>query len=121
MEENKIIEQLQVAFAPVAEKIGEGASFGWEVIIRQQIISGVLDVVIGVLGIFLAYFIYKLVRFFLKKQEENCYGDWGLGAWLIAIFGSIPVVIMISCLFIGINKLLNPAYYAIKFLLEVIK
>ena len=47
------IEAIKSAFAPVAEKIGQGASYGWEVVLRQQYVYAILGLV-GMIAGFIA-------------------------------------------------------------------
>ena len=49
----KYIEQLKPLFEKVADKIGQGAGYTWEVVLRQQIAEGIVNILIGICGIIL--------------------------------------------------------------------
>ena len=112
----EIIKQIQDIFTPIAEKIGQGAGFGWEVVLKQQYIDGFLFLFFGVIG--LVVFISLLIYIIKAKDKDSWYED--------AIFGAIIILILLfvfGSLFsvIGIKHLFNPEYYAIEFFINLVK
>ena len=118
----KYIEQLKPVFEKVAEKIGQGAEYTWEIVLRQQIAIGVGNIVMGIGSIILGIIVYKVVRFSIKKCEEDEYSSWEVVGILFGVFGGIGSLIMIIAGFYnGILHLINPAYYALEFFIGLVK
>jgi hypothetical protein len=118
MNENTI-EQIKLALQPIAEKIGEGAEFGWEVIIRQQYVNAIMGgvwFVVSLLMIGLGVWLFKK----LYKKDAN-YNENDL-LWVVSgVLFPILLLIAATSFETLITRLLNPAYYAIEFLLTIIK
>lgn len=118
----QIINKLQEIFTPVAEKIGEGAAFGWEVVLRQQIVYGQIGLLFAIIGVFILIATFKTSKHCLRKLKEDGREDWGFAAATIGAFGSM--IGLASLLAGGINAithLSNPAYYAIQFFMNLAK
>lgn len=114
------ITKLQQIFAPIAAKIGQGAQYGWDVVMRQQTVyawEGLLAAVVGViLGIAIAVF----VPFAYKKEQKDGYGGWEIAMIISLIFGGSGSLLLISFGTItAITHFLNPAYYAIDFFIRL--
>ena len=103
------------AFAPVAQKIGEGAQYGWQVVLWQQQLNGVADMLWAVAPLLVAIAsVYGGIKAFKSRDE-----DWvGLGvfAWFIA---AIALVVCGNLVFDGVTHFLNPAYYALQFFISL--
>ena len=115
------VDAIKEALTPIAEKIGEGAKFGWEVVVRQQyveafglIASAVSFLVVFGLGIF---FIRKGINY----ERKNNYDDEGLAFTM----GGVGMTVL-GAVFAGVNlyqgvaRLINPEYYAIQFFIGLI-
>lgn len=103
------IEQLKPLFSQVAEKIGQGAEFGWEVVLRQQFAYGFVALFWALLGLVGMIAVYKIC---------NKYGDWETDewVWVMSIFGG--GLFLVSFIVGAINAILylsNPQYYALQF------
>lgn len=110
------IEAIQVALAPVAEKIGQGAAYGWEVVVRQQYVEGITSLIIA--GIALIVFIAAMFALRYQFTKADSY-DFPF-AGFFGIFGGImSFAIGTSSLVIGVQKLLNPEYYALQFFITL--
>ncbi len=116
------INQIKEALAPLADKIGQGAEFTWEAVLRQQYIDGGMGVFLTVFGIAILYITYRVVLYANKKLKENSWSDWEIVRVLVIIFG---VTIGLLCLGFGfeqaINHLLNPEYQAIMDLIGTVR
>lgn len=118
------INQIKEIMQPVADKIGQGAEFGWSVVMRQQLVIAVGGVVMFVVGCILAYIVYRLIKFSIKKYNEagGRYSSWDLTGGLIGIFGGgTALVLIVAGLFESITHFINPAYYAIQFFIGLVK
>lgn len=130
------IEKIKETLAPLAEKIGEGAEFTYMTIYKQVIAEA--SVTLGILAVFAVLFVIgtaKWHRYAMKKHREaekrdsdsrfdiSMYdGDYAF--W--AVFGPacVWVVYIVTVFTTGaraVLTLLNPHYYAIERLLEIVQ
>lgn len=121
------VKAISDAFAPVAEKIGQGAQFGWEVVVRQQIVYGyigVLWVIIGFIGL-IALAVFQVIawRNHKKEQEISKYNDdWAVAGIVSLIFGGLAILgAIIGGATDAITHLINPGYYALDFFIHLAK
>ena len=115
------ITKLQEIMAPVASKIGEGAEFGWEVVMMQQYVSAV--------GFFLGTFVAILMfveggllsRYGFRHEPRNSYDDTGSGQVVVGLFlAGVGLFIFVVTLYEGLARIINPEFYAIKFFLDLV-
>ena len=109
------IEQLKPLFTQMAEKIGQGAEFGWEVILKQQIAYGVICAIFTVIFLIagIALIIYSIKS--NDSIEENDLETVMVFTYLF-IFGGF----FIFCIQ-GILRLLNPEYYTLQFFMNLVQ
>lgn len=113
------INQIKELLAPIGEKIGQGAEFGWEVVMKQQTIIAVSGILWVLFGIIILFTIYKVVSNGLKKDEYFFEEVWPV---LLIFFGGIAGIVMI----VGgtsdaVTHFINPEYYAIEFFIGLVK
>ncbi|KKK80458.1 hypothetical protein LCGC14_2823290 [marine sediment metagenome] len=65
------VSSLKDLLVPVAEKIGETAEWGWEVVVKQMYVYGALGVIWVIISIIALIFAWKFGK---KAIEKNC--DW---------------------------------------------
>lgn len=121
------VQSIKDAMTPVATAIGQGAQYGWTILIKQQYVVAATDVVwaIGLLLIIVG--IWKVAQLAFKEQaandEKNKYNDGGAGILgaLIVVVGLAVFIFM--CMFItdAIGHIINPDFYALQFLLDTVK
>lgn len=118
---------IQTALTPLAEKIGQGASYGWEVVVRQQYVEGIMG--LAGFGLFAVMLVIALVMLSLVPWEEKT-SEVKPREWIFTIsscvLGFISVMgflFSLIHLFAGnvIGKLLNPEFYALQFFMGLIK
>ncbi len=110
------INAIQKALAPVAEKIGQGAAYGWEVVVRQQYINGIASLITA-LGCLTGVFVCIWAAKWCKKNQ---YGD-GAGQFF-SVGGVVGFAMLFFCFITdGVQHLLNPAYYALDFFINLAK
>lgn len=119
------INAIKEALTPIAEKIGQGAEFGWEVVLRQQIVEAWLGVFAVVLSVVCAIALIKFQLYAERKKEKSgSYGpsDWELLQIITGISGAMifPIVIIAGG-YQAITHFLNPAYYALEFFIQLAK
>lgn len=113
---DETLDKLKVAFEPVAQKIGEGAQFGWEVVLRQQYIEGLLGIVFGILIIIIILIVlYKSIQ--IAKKDDDLIPL----PLIVGIVGTVASALLMGWVYNSALKLLNPAYYAIEFFINIVK
>lgn len=120
---DKYIEQLKPLFVDIADKIGQGAEFGWEVVIKQQYVEAITTLIFLGLGL-----VFILISwYFLVKTDwdgyENNQAKTGVPCLIFGIVGGFMT--LFSFLYLlsegTIGKLLNPEYYALEFFINLVK
>ena len=122
MDLNSTIDKLTPVFQAVAEKIGQGAGFGWEVILKQQVVYG-----IGLLcGAGLALLaIIALTGCIYIRTMEKLDDDNGFTGWDLDFLGFLVVVYVVLGLALfglalgGFFRMINPEYYALQFFMQL--
>ncbi|MGN9867353.1 hypothetical protein [Bacillus swezeyi] len=108
----------------LAAKLGVAAEHVYGVLVKQQIVNGVIGVVstiviLALLGIALL----KLIRKGIEHQKTLSSFDtspYMIVAVLVGIALALVVIVSFFVIPIGINQIINPEYYAIKEILDTI-
>lgn len=120
---DRVIEELR----PIADKLGEGAEFLWQTLIRQMYIRGVISVVVGTILLTFAVIVApKAIRRWSREREDNKMRSMWSTEMLLAFWsGLIPTVVafigVLQALTYGIPRLINPAYYAFYEILRTVR
>ena len=140
---DKVFEQVTEYIDAMAANLGVASEYVFELLVRQQFISGTVGVVLGIaFFIIVAVIIRCTIRVYAegvteRKVKEGYFSitepvgvnrigkikaelDKGGISFVIAVcvvFGIIGVVALVM----GVKTLLNPEYYAIKEILDVFK
>lgn len=116
------VDAIQKALAPIAEKIGQGASFGWEVVVRQQYVEGLTGVIFGsaiilciTISIILAW--VWSIKYATRNRDTDIY----MIPLMMSVFGLIGVSLIGSWFYFSLLQLINPAYYALDFFIHLTK
>lgn len=117
------IDAIKEALTPIADKIGQGAEFGWEVVVRQQYIEGITGVILSIF-LFVLIVIVGLVltKIGLKEMKKNNYSGWDIvvvAYWLFG--GGFGGLFVITWFYNSMLQLLNPSYYALQFFIGMVK
>ena len=111
------IEKIKEVFAPIADKIGQGSQYGWEVVMKQQYVVGIGNVILAVfmlgVAIFSGWWIY--LGFKNKDNWDSPEIAWFFGSLGIIIGG---LVFSIS-FYDALAHFINPAYYALDFFIHL--
>lgn len=114
------IDKIKEVFALIAEKIGQGAQFGWDIVVRQQYVAAWEGIFSAIIGIIIGYVVYRVVKKSMVECEKDEYSNWFITGMLVGVFGGIT-----SCLLIiggidqAITHFINPAYYALDFFIHL--
>jgi hypothetical protein len=106
----------------LAEKLGTTAGYLWHVLVKQGVVIGIEDCLIG-----LTWFVFWLVVLnFAKKlrttiaessnHEEECVGF----GWALGICCNLMWLIIGTYIFDGIAELINPEFYALQNILQTL-
>ena len=116
------LEQIKLYLEQITDKLGQGAGFTWDAVLKQQYIEGFLSVLGIIVGIILGIVAYKGARYCWKKHQEDKYGDWNFAAIMIGVIGILFTIALIIISFqSAINHLVNPEYQAIMDLIGSVK
>lgn len=123
MNENttETINQLKEVFAPVAAKIGVGAQYGWEVVVRQQYVEAFGSFLQFLMGVVTAYVTYRIVKYGMNELKQDDDSLWVVGIWVLGIGGALLSLVLMSGLYDAIAHVINPQFYAIEFFLDLVK
>jgi len=116
---DKVTEEL---IRELAQKLGTTAGHLWEVLIRQAIISSIIDIIVIAAWIFSIILMYKFISGKTTKKHPNEKPEWGEEmaylAWIV--FVTVFVIILIlSGLAISdiLSAFINPEYWAFRHLI----
>lgn len=116
------ITAIQKALQPIADKIGQGAQYGWEVVVKQQYITGI----VGIFD-FVACFVLLIIFFtiaIVNAKKADWEGEGDLNIVCTFIFGGLAFIAALLCLTnwpdTSIQHLLNPDYYALQFFIGLV-
>ena len=119
----KIYEDSKPILAKLSESIGQGAGFGYEVIVRQKIAEGTAMAAVAIffaLLLVIAYSVLPKVIAGVRRHRENCLQGQRSCDAMVALgtfYGIGTAIFLGMVLGFGVSailKLLNPHYYAIK-------
>ena len=114
-------EKTEILIRELAEKFGTTGQHLWEVMVKQGPISGMINLLVLIVFIFISFAGYRfLKKKFVKNPNDPYRNDdevvvifWGI--WAVCTF--IIVVISATCLSSVITSIINPEYWALKQLL----
>lgn len=110
------IKAIQDALAPIADKIGQGATYTWTVVLKQQYVVAISDFFFSafflVLTIIFGFIAYKSG----KKIDE--YDGVGMVSWF-SIFTILSLIVTATSLYDAIAHLINPGYYALDYFINL--
>jgi hypothetical protein len=126
------MKDLALSFAefilPIADGIGDVASYGWDIVVRQQYAYGVVLIVITILSVLEALAGIYAIKY-ANSQPMNRVSRYGeikdvmypKWAWL-SFFGYVSQINWLTAKFslvAGILYLYNPEFFAIQFLAQL--
>jgi len=119
-----IFKELEKLGLEATEGVKTGIEFSFPLAIRQVMITGILDLLVGLAFVFVAYKLGKFGMWAKEKYENkemlemaDRYFLFQIFSWLLSGLSlcSSPFLI-----YFGIAKLLNPKWYAIQKLIELL-
>lgn len=126
-EENvkRVIDLIQDGINQISEQLGVALPHLWEVLVRQQVISGIINLFFIVPVIFGWVLVYKLFKVVLIKENKSEHYDDTGGLWVGLLFAGCTVglftFVYLANLSSIITSIVNPEYHALKEILDTIK
>jgi hypothetical protein len=112
----KVIDKAFGYIDSVAQKLGVAAEHVWPLMIKQQVVGGITDLFFGVV---LAVAAYLLIRQAMK--DLTTYEGSEERGLVLSFLGGIAAIFAFFCIYFSVGPIINPEYYAIQEILEVIK
>jgi len=106
------INAIKESLIPVAEKMGQGAEYAWEILVWGQFAEGVATLILSLVGVVVAVL---AVHWGKKRYAED---DMDMGATLAMIFGCMAVLLFGGFIYFGLIQTIAPEYSALKFLIS---
>lgn len=116
---NETVDRLIEELRPLAEKVGEGSEYLWEVSYRQALIAGITDLILAsilLLVIVVAFFIARHITNTDDSYPDDApppYAIWAIPSIFISMFFMLFLVS-------GLKRVLNPGYYALEELFKAL-
>lgn len=102
----------------LSQQLGVASEYVFSVLVKKQVIQGVIDFVVTTAALFV---LWKIYSFSSKKHEETDYDSYAVAHVLsgiaLLIFTLMAIFIYSAC----IGQILNPEAYAIKEILDTFK
>ena len=116
---NQVIDKLTPMFQSVADKIGQGAGFGWEVVMRQQYVVAIGSFILFVgLGIVSGLLTWGAIASWKEAKKDV---DVVAPAIFVSFLAILGYTISFVALYQGLAHLINPSYYALDFFINLVK
>lgn len=114
------VNAIKEALVPVAEKIGQGAEFGWEVVVRQQYVYGAIGLFFAVLSLVLVFVaIVPWYKDWARRSKSENYAEPDIVGIVFVAGAALTGVITGSIT--AITHFINPHYYAIQSFIGLVK
>lgn len=119
----KVFEALKL----LAAKLGTTADFLWDVLIRQAYIEGITSIIIASVPFILLIFYMIFVKWFFKNVErlEDDHENIWCACWITSVVLGAALMVTIALSICQIKHIvtvfLNPEYWALEQILNIIK
>jgi uncharacterized membrane protein YidH (DUF202 family) len=109
---------MEELFLQLIEAIKQASPQVWATIAKQVRLEACSDLVWAAVLILVSIALLFAAKWFWKKHKEDEYGDWEQGTYLIAPISVIALIIALCLLTSGIKGVINPEFYAIRYIIE---
>lgn len=118
----KSINLIKENLAPLAEKIGQGVGWTYELFVRQVYVNAFTNLLWMPIGIGAFVLLRKLSKMGFKKSRYGSYKYDQVAVWFgIIILGFVGLLATLSPISDLIQALVNPNYQAIKLIIDLVK
>jgi|SRR5581483_6776945 len=117
------VKAIQQALQPVADKIGQGAQYGWAIVVKQQYIEGVTSLItfalwLVVLTIAGGFLFRGLTKYDWERDAGGKYAVYFIAGGITFVIVFLGIIIADPFTW-GLKHLLNPDYYALQFFISL--
>lgn len=126
-----VYNELKTLLAPIGEKLGAGATFAWDVVVRQMETIGVGMLIGAGFSLFTALSITWLAmkcggKASTFKDVQSYYmssarGEWKTAQVILHILAMFPFALSSWLVINGVMHLMNPDFYALEFFVNMVK
>lgn len=126
---NEVIEKVDAYIKSLADSLGVAAEHVYGLLVKQQIVEGAVELLLFSIILISGFIFCKTISTKTKDFRENYKGKriTGLGEDILLfliyaswVFYGLAVIIALCTFPSSIGKLINPEYYAIKEILDVL-
>lgn len=113
-------QQVSAILDELAKRFGATAEHLWAVVVRQQVVEGVLYAFFGLLG---TVVVTALIVWAVKVARREWTDDDAMSIGLMAMMGMFPLTALagtIALLISGILRITAPEYYALQAILRAV-
>jgi hypothetical protein len=115
-------DKIAVILKVLADKLGTSTEYFWPIFVKQQVIEGITSMGVWfialVVGIAISLLLFKIYK---KDSIQNNYSDWLPPAIIVSVITGFILIIFLIALSYGLPLVLNPEYYALKDILDMVK
>lgn len=111
----EIIKELNKIGMIIADNVKTGAEISYPIVVRQVYVEAFKYFMGFILGIILLYASYRLVKYIFENCED--------AERILSLFSIIPAflgLVLVSGIVDAVAMLINPHWYAIKMIIEMI-
>lgn len=116
----KIYEKATEYIESLASSLGVAAEHVYGILVKQQYVTGIADAIFAVIFAIVVTICYKVGKW-LATSEMAYRKDWEWLTFIPVLIGVFAIVFMCVSLYSAIGHLVNPEYYAIKEIMDVLK
>lgn len=117
-----IQKQVMDALEALAKALGTTAQYLWGVLLRQAYVQAAQEDVAAMVAIAGVIVLFRVLAYSKKRREEDEYYDWDQIDFGFSIAGIIVLSLTaIVLLIVSLGLWLNPAYYALQQIAEMIR
>ena len=103
----------------IAEKAGVATDYFWPIFVRQQLIEGYSMLILLFAILLITILMFRMGFKNIDSKKDNC--KCGIGFGIAAVFSFILLVTVPANGVMSVEKVLNPEYFAVKSITEMVK
>ena len=93
----------------------------WEIAVKQVYVEIWNNVAVAIVAVLAEVVAYKLFQHGVNSKKEDFYNNWEFSYVPGIVLLAVSVFLFLDSIFSIVPRLINPQYYAIQILLEMIK
>lgn len=109
-----LVSKVETALSVVADKVGVASDHFYPILVKQQYMEGFIDLGIGAVLLLLSIFLSGVLWLLIRDKD-------GETVFPVIVITFITILFGISFFGSGLLGVMNPEYYALKEIMEVVK